>query len=315
MICNLNVWYLFFFFFQAEDGIRDRDVTGVQTCALPISRLREDTRTSSGAAGKATIRNLLVVGQVALTVILLTGAGLLIRTFAALKEVNPGFRPQGVLSLHLEIPRTKYAGDDQVAAFCHRILEQVRSLPGVDSAGMGSRLPLDGASGLSSIEVERTNQEPAVLEATDETTVTPGYFQAMGIQMLQGRAFTEQDTANAPWVVVVDERVARLAWPGGNPIGKRVRGGPHRPWAEVVGVVGHVRHEKLEDDQRLQIYWNYLQRGRNMTLVVRTSGDPRLLVAPVLGAIKTVAPEQPAYAVRTMTEVMERYLALRWFNT
>jgi len=281
-----------------------------------VTRLREDTRTSSGAAGKATIRNLLVVGQVALTVILLTGAGLLIRTFAALKEVNPGFRPQGVLSFHLEIPRTKYAGDDQAAAFCHRILEQVRSLRGVDSAGMGNRLPLDGASGLSSIEFERTNQEPAVLEATDETTVTPGYFQAMGIRMLQGRAFTDQDTANAPWVVVVDERVARLAWPGENPIGKRVRGGPHRPWAEVVGAVGHTRHEKLEDDQRLQIYWNYLQRIRDyMTLVVRTSGDPRLLVGPVLGAIKTVDPDQPAYPVRTMTEVMDRYLALRWFNT
>src|SRR5438552_2620704 len=258
-----------------------------------VTTIREDTRTSSGAAGKTTIRNLLVVGQVALTVILLTGAGLLIRTFAALKEVNPGFRPQGVLSLRLEIPRTKYAGDDQVAAFCHRILEQVRSLPGVDSAGMGNRLPLDGDSELSSIELERTNQESAVLEATDETTVTPGYFQAMGIQMLQGRSFTEQDTANAPWVVVVDERVARLAWPGENPIGKRVRGGPHRPWAEVVGVVGHIRHEKLEDDQRLQIYWNYLQRVGNMTLVVRTSGDPRLVVAPVLGAIKTVDLDQP----------------------
>ena len=180
---------------------------------------------------------------------------------------------------------------------------------------MCSRLPLDGASGLSSIEVERTNQEPAVLEATDETTVTPGYFQAMGIQMLQGRSFTDQDTANAPWVVVLDERVARLAWPGENPIGKRVRGGPHRPWAEVVGVVGHIRHEKLEDDQRLQIYWNYLQHVRNMTLVVRTSGDPRLLVAPVLGAIKTLDPDQPAYAVRTMTELMDRYLALRWFYT
>src|SRR5207248_8624512 len=134
------------------------------------------------------IRNLLVVGQVALTVILLTGAGLLIRTFAALKEVNPGFRPQGVLSLHLEIGRNKYAGDDQAAAFCQRILEQVRSLPGVDSAGMGNRLPLDGASGLSTIEFERTNQEPGVLEATDETTVTPGYFQTMGIQMQIGRA-------------------------------------------------------------------------------------------------------------------------------
>src|SRR5438874_8076616 len=144
------------------------------------------------------IRNLLVVGQIALTVILLTGAGLLIRTFAALKEVNPGFRPQGVLSLRLGISRSKYGGDDKVASFCKRILEQVRALPGVEAAGMGNRLPLEGSSGLSTIEFARSNQQPGNIEATDETTVTPEYFQAMGIPLLKGRSFTEQDTTNAP---------------------------------------------------------------------------------------------------------------------
>jgi len=181
---------------------------------------------------------------------------------------------------------------------------------------MGNRLPLTEFSGMSSIEFERANQEPRILEATDETTTTPDYFRAMGIPLLQGRSFTEQDTTNAPLVVVLDDRVARLAWPGESPIGKRVRGGPHRPWAQVVGVVGHIRHESLESDQRLQIYWNYLQRARdNMVLVARTSGDPRLLIGPVLGAIKAVDPDQPVYAVRTMTEVLDHYLALRWFNT
>ena len=281
-----------------------------------VATLREDSRTSSGTARKVTIRHLLVVGQVALTVILLAGAGLLMRSFAALKDVNPGFRPPGVLTLELTIPSYKYGRDAEVSAFYQRVLEQVRALPAVESAGMGNRLPLTGISGLSSIEFERANQEPGTLEATDETTITPDYFRAMGIQLLQGRSFTEQDTTNAPSVVVVDERVARLAWPGENPIGKRVRGGPQRPWAEVVGVVGHTRHENLESDRRLQIYWNYLQRARSgMTLVVRTSGDARLLVNSVLGAIKAVDPDQPAYAVRTMSEVTDRYLALRWFNT
>src|SRR5437899_8977322 len=134
----------------------------------------------------------------------------------------------------------------------------------------------------------------------------------MGIPVLQGRSLTEQDGTNAPLVVVVDERVARLAWPGESPIGKRVRGGGHRPWAEVVGVVGHIRHESLESDRRLQIYWNYLQRTRDgMTLVVRTSGDARHLVSSVLGVIKAVDPDQPAYAVRTMTEVLDQSLSLR----
>jgi putative ABC transport system permease protein len=303
-----------------------------------LTTLRDDSRTSAGTVSKVTTRHLLVVGQVALTVILLAGAGLLIRSFAALKDVNPGFRLPGVLTLELTIPSYKYGRDDEVTAFYQRVLEQVRALPEVEAAGLGNRLPLTGISGLSSIEFERTNQEPGNLEATDETTVTPDYFRAMGIQLLQGRSFTEQDTTNAPSVVVVDERVARLAWPGQNPIGKRVRGGANRPWAEVVGVVAHVRHESLESDQRLQIYWNYLQRARSgMTLVVRTSGlrrtemigatnrgqeasatqagDARLLINPVLGAIKSVDPDQPAHAVRTLSEVLDRYLALRWFNT
>jgi putative ABC transport system permease protein len=281
-----------------------------------VGTLRGESRTSSGTASKTTIRNLLVVGQVALTAILLTGAGLLIRSFTALNDVNPGFRPQGVLSLNLSIPRYKYGRDDDVVAVYQRILEQVRALPGIEAVGMGNRLPLTGFSGVSSIEFERANQEPRNLDATDETTTTPDYFRAMGIPVLQGRSFTEQDTTNAPLVVVVDEQVARLAWPGENPIGKRVRGGGHRPWAQVVGVVRHIRHESLESDQRLQIYWNYLQRARDsMVLVVRTSGDPRRLVDPVLGAIKAVDPDQPVYAVRTMTEVLDHYLALRWFNT
>jgi len=285
-------------------------------CTDLVATLREDSRTSSGAAGKATIRNLLVVGQVALTVILLSGAGLLIRTFAALKDVNPGFRPQGVLSLSLAIPRNKYDGDEKVAAFCQRILEQVRALPGVEAAGMGNRLPFGGPSGMSTVFFEGANQEPGTLDATDDTTITRDYFRAMGIPVLQGRSFTEQDTTNAPLVVVVDAQVARLAWPGENPLGKRMRSSPNSPWAQVVGVVGHIRHESLESDQRLQIYWNYLQRARDrVTLVVRTSGDARLLVSPVLGAIKAVDPDQPAYAVRTMTEVLDQSLAMRWFNT
>src|SRR5437899_3150251 len=199
------------------------------------------------------------------------------------------------------------AGTKDVVAVYQRILEQVRALPGIEVAGMGNRLPLTEFSGMSSIEFERANPEPRILEATDETTTTPDYFRAMGIPVLQGRSFTEQDTTNAPLVAVVDEQVARLAWPGESPIGKRVRSSPNSPWAEVVGVVGHIQHESLESDQRLQIYWSYLQRARDrMVLVVRTSGDARLLANPVLGAIKAVDPDQPAYAVRTMTEVLDQ---------
>jgi len=255
------------------------------------------------------------VGQVAMTVVLLTGAGLLIRTFAALKEVDPGFRSHGILSMRLAIPRNKYKEDPKVAALCQKILEGVRALPQVEVVGMSNRLPLSGPSGLSTIEFERTGEAPGSLSATDDTTITPDYLRAMNIPLLRGRFFSDADNDGSALVVILDEQVAKRAWPGENPIGKRVRSGPSSPWAEVVGVVGHIRHEKLETDERLQIYWNYLQRARDrMSLVVKTSGDPHSLITPVLNTIRSIDPDQPAFAVRTMSEVVDQSLSLRWFN-
>ena len=279
-----------------------------------VATLLQDSRTST--SGKTRIRNVLVVSQVALTVMLLTGAGLLIRTFAALKEVNPGFRSSGVLSLRLAIPRNKYKQDQKVAVLCQTILERVRALPGVESAGMGNRLPFSGPSGLSTIEFERGGgQEPGSVSATDDTTITPDYLRTMNIPLLKGRFFTEPDNIDSPMVAILDDEVARRAWPGEDPIGKRVRSGPTSPWAEVVGVVGHIRHKKLDSDERLQIYWNYWQRARDrMSLVVRTSGDPHALVTPVLDAIRSIDSNQPAYAVRTMSEVIDQSISLHWFN-
>ena len=297
-------------------------ITGVVVLIIPlgymkrvdlVSTLREDTRTSTH--NKTRLRNLLVVSQVAMTVILLTGAGLLIRTFVALKEVDPGFRTQGVLSMRLAIPRNKYKQDQKVAALCQNILQKIQALPQVEAVGMGNRLPLSGPSGLSTVEFERPGEAPGTLSATDDTTITPDYLRALDIPLLRGRFFTDADTADSPLVVVLDEQVAQRAWPGENPIGKRVRSGPTSPWAEVVGVVGHVRHEKLETDERWQIYWNYLQRPRDrMSLVVRTSGDPNSLVTPVLNSIKSIDPDQPSFAIRTMSEVVDQSLSLRWFS-
>ena len=278
-----------------------------------VSTLRENTRTST--AGRTRVRNALVVGQVALTVVLLTGAGLLIRTFAALREVDPGFRSNAILSMRLAIPRNKYKEDQKVATLCQNTLERVRALPQVEVAGMSNRLPLSGPSGLSTIEFERPGESPGSISATDDTTITPDYLRAMDIPLLRGRFFSEADNAGSALVVILDEQVAKRAWPGENPIGKRVRSGPSSPWAEVVGVVGHIRHEKLETDERLQIYWNYQQRARDrMSLVVRTSVDPHSLVTPVLNTIRSVDPDQPAFAIKTMSEVVDQTLSLRWFN-
>jgi putative ABC transport system permease protein len=275
---------------------------------------RSDARVVAGGATK--LRNGLVVGQVALSVVLLTGAGLLVRSFVALKEIDPGFRAGGTLSLRLAIPRQKYPSDEKVAAFCRQVLEQVRALPGVEAVGMGNRLPLGEVSGLSTIGVKQSDTTAQLLAATDETTVSPDYFRAMGIRLLEGRTFAESDGYDSLPVVVVDEAVARKAWPGESALGKHVRSGPQQPWAEVIGVAAHVRHESLEEDRRMQIYWNYTQRPRDrMTLIVRTGGDPKQLAKAVAAAVLAVDPEQPVYGVRTMDEIVAQTLALRRFNT
>jgi putative ABC transport system permease protein len=282
-----------------------------------VRDLREDARTSAGAASKARMRDLLVVGQVALTIILLAGAGLLIRTFSELRTVDPGFRADGVLSLHLAIPRNKFNTDAKVASLCQRILEQVRALPGIESAGMVNRLPLGGIPEVWSIEFEGSGQIINRLDSVDYRVTSPDYFRAIGIPLIAGRSFTEQDQADKPPIALIDERIARTFWPNESAVGKRLRvAGNENPWVEIVGVVGHIRHESLDNDPRPQVYWNYQQQARDrMALVVRTSAEPSRLAPSVLGAIRSVDPEQPAYAVRTMTEVLDRSLAMRWFQT
>ncbi len=150
----------------------------------------------------------------------------------------------------------------------------------------------------------------------DGRTATPDYLQAIGIPVLQGRSFTEQDGENTPLVAVVDERIARLLWPKGSALSKRLRvAGSTNSWAEIVGVVGHIRHESLDMDERPQVYWNYRQRARDrMAMVVRTAQSPDSLVPAVLAAIRSVDPDQAPYAVRAMSEVLDQSVASRWLN-
>jgi len=299
-------------------------VSSVLVVLLPALRagrrdllaLRDGSRSLTGSRSKTTIRHLLVVGQIAMTLMLLTAAGLLIRTFLTLKQLDAGFHSENVVTLRLSIPEYKYRNSTDVASVCDLILEQVRSIPGVAAAGMVNRLPLSGPSGLSTIEFERANNTPGTLEGTDDTTTSSDYFKAMGIPLLKGRSFSDHDVKDSPLVVIIDEQVAQRAWPREDPIGKRVRSSPDKPWAQVIGVVGHIRHEDLEADRRLQIYWNYPQRTRgNISLIVRASGDERTLVKPLLDSIKSIDSQLAAYAVRTMNEVRDKALGVRWFNT
>jgi putative ABC transport system permease protein len=280
--------------------------------------MRESSRGASAGAARTRMRRSLVVAQIAIVFPLLVSASLLARSLGELKRVDPGFRTDRVLSLLLAIPRTKYPSDREIAAFEQRLLARVQALPGVESVGGVNRLPFGGSSSIQagSLAFEGAGRAVETIGDADYRTVTPDYFRTLGIPIAEGRSFTDADTEQAPPVGLIDERVARTVWPDQDPLGKRFRiNYPGTPWITIIGVVGHVRHSGLDVEPRPTVYWNYLQRTQDrVALAVRTSGDPRQFIAPVLAALRAIDPEQPAYDVETMSNLIARSLTQRWLN-
>jgi putative ABC transport system permease protein len=269
-------------------------------------------RTMTVAHRETRTAGILVVAQVALVLPLLVSAMLLARTFSTLTRVDPGFKADDVLSLHLAIPRAKYEQDVDIARFCTRIVDAVMAVPAVESVGMVNRLPLVGAQ-VGSVTFEGGAE--GITVPTDWRTVTPGYFGTMGIPLREGRLFDARDTPDSTRVAIVDERLARTIAPEGTLIGKRFRIGQNTPWTEVVGVVGHVRTDGLDVDPRPQVYWPHWQRAQErMVLVVKTRNSPAIATRPIVDAVHAVDPDQPVYDVRTMEDVLERSLGQRWLN-
>jgi putative ABC transport system permease protein len=275
------------------------------------------SRGASGPPRRTRLRDLLVVAQIAATLWLVVGAALLARSLVALKQVNPGFNAERVYSAHLAIPRSKYPTDPDVARFSARLMERVAALPEVMSVGMVNRLPLAGGAQTGPIEFEGLDPNVGNEPNVDWRTVTPDYFRTMQIPLRSGRSFTEADDERAPLVMIIDERVAARVFGNASPIGRRVRiAVANQPWHTVVGVVGHIRHDRLDDDVRPQVYWNYRQRTQDrMALAVKTRSDPAALASSLAAAIRSVDPEQPVYDARTLEAVVDRSLASRWLQT
>lgn len=309
-------------------------VTGIIAGLLParqawrsdlVGATQDNGRSNVGGRSQSLTRNCLVVAQIALVLPLLVGAGLLARSFSALVHVDPGFRPDNVLSLQLAIARSKYRTDEQVASFCTLLMQRVATVPGVASVGMVNRLPLSGTIQTLLLMFDDWNTAQPVLDV-DSRTVAPDYFGTIGIPLIEGRVFTDHDTdtlplpgfpnASFPVVGMIDERIARTLWPGRSALGKRFRlPFADAPWVEIIGVVGHIRHDGLDVDPRPQVYFNYLQRAQDrMALVVKSREDVRALAVPIVEAIRSLDPEQPVYDVRTMDEVLNRTTTQRWLN-
>ena len=281
--------------------------------------LKEGGRGSTGGARGRVVRNVLVVAEVAFALVLLTGAGLMIRSFIRLQEVQPGFKPDHLLTLRLRLPQTKYSDAAQLTPFYQNLIERVRTLPGVKTVGTVSHLPLSGAyqSGTVTVEQPSASVDNASFEC-DRRVVSPDYFEAMGIEVKGGRPFNDHDAAGAQVVCIIDETFARRFWPDEDPIGKRVKIGGSQstaPWLTIVGVVAHVKHYGLSAQGREFIYFPYQQTpARQMFLAVRTEGDPSNLVGAVRNEIAAMDPDQPVADIRNMEQIVYGSVAQPRFN-
>jgi predicted permease len=272
--------------------------------------LREGSREHSGALGLHT-RNFLVVAETAIGVIVLVGAGLLLRSFVQLEKVPLGFDPQNVLSFRVTLPQKRYATLAQRVSFYQRLSERIESFPAVNSAGAISFLPLTLAGNTAGITIEgKAPPAPDQLPFVDFRSVTPGYFRGMAIPLLEGRDISWSDASDKTLVGVVSQTTARVLWPNEDPVGKRIKLGQRdsrNPWITVVGVVGDVHQFDLISN-RPAIYFPAAQdnlTGESVRdWVVRTSADPAMVASSVRAAVSAIDGSLPVSRVRTMRDVI-----------
>ncbi|HYO99374.1 MAG TPA: ABC transporter permease [Pyrinomonadaceae bacterium] len=286
--------------------------------------LKEGGRDSAAGSRGNRIRSLLVVMEVAVSLILLIGAGLLINSFMRLRNVDPGFRAENLLTMQVELPQVKYPEHAQRTAFYNELLSRIEALPGVKSAALTTNLPLYLQGNSIGISIEGIpDPAPGQGKRPVVTTrvISPQYFKTMGISLLQGREFSEQDRADSPSVAVINETMARRYWPDQDPTGKRVTPGAPTStdpddWITVVGVVKDVRQFELMTDPKPQMYLSYAQAGffAPNDLVVSTDLEPLSLAAAVRRTVWEVDKDQPVSKIRTMEEIVSESVARQRFS-
>jgi putative ABC transport system permease protein len=281
--------------------------------------LKEGARSSGSAHGQ--FRKVLAISEIALSLVLLAGAGLLLRTFAKIRDVDPGFRYDRILTADIGLPSAKYpVGTAKPLAFYRELLGRINTLPGVESAGAVSVLPLGGNFDTAGVEPEGLAFRPGEMPYPERYIATPGYLHALGIRLVRGRLLAEADDENAPLVVLVSETAAQRWWPNQNPIGRHIKvpgfdSGP-RPGRMVVGVVQDVKQAGLDAPHTMQVYIPHAQyRNGYMTLVVRTKSDPLGLAGEVRQQVRQVDPDQAVSNISTMDQVLSNSVASRRFTT
>jgi predicted permease len=277
--------------------------------------LHDASARTSASAGRRRSLNALVVGEVALAVVLLVGAGLLIQAFVRLQKVDPGFRPQGVLMYRVSLPEAKYGKPEQRRAFFQHLVARHRAMPGVEAAAAISAPPLGGHWGnffdIENAPPSRPNeQDPVVLVRI----ATPGYFRAMGVTLLGGRDFTEADgRTEGSQGAIVNESFAKRFFPDTDPLGKRIRfRGSRNPWMTVLGLAKDVKHYGVDQEMRPGVYVPHTQNASSgMSIVARTSVEPLSLVAASRDILRAMDPEIPMFQITTMARRLEESLWVR----
>ncbi|MEK6323112.1 MAG: ABC transporter permease [Acidobacteriota bacterium] len=300
----------------------------LQTSKVDLNdALKEGGRHSSGSAGARRLRAALVIGEVALSLMLLVAAGLLVKSFRRLMQVDPGFDARNVLTLRLRLPDAKYREAAQTTGFLKEVMRRVSGLSGVREVSVASGFPLGrGSDNGYWIEGQPEPQKPGDWFVAVNQSVSEDYHHLLGIALLTGRYFTERDTADSPPVIIVDENFVRGHFEGGSPhnaLGKRLRfGGDAEPWREIVGVVRHVRHQGLEVEGRPGIYRPWMQINpkwladltRVMDLIVKTDSAPEGFVAAIKREVQTMDRDQPLGNVRALASILDESTAPRSFS-
>jgi putative ABC transport system permease protein len=279
------------------------------------SFLKEGARGSGEGARWNRVRGGFVVAQVALSLLLLVSAGLLIRSFDKLLRVDLGFKPEQLLTLEYRLPRSKYKEPATQWNFHRQIVEKIQEVPGVQSVSLVRGLPFSGNGGTTAIvlpdrEIPPPGKEPQVMF----NTALPNYFETIGIPLVKGRVFGNQDQANTPPVFIINQTMAQRFWPNQDPLGKQIKQAGDNPTGTVIGVVGDAKHYWMEEQSTAQMYSAYSQQpGLFATVVIRTKVEPLSLSESVRQAIWKVDPDQPMWKIRTVDFLVNRSVADRKF--
>ena len=284
--------------------------------------LNEGARGTSGGATGRRLRSALVVAELALSLVLLVGAGLLMASFWNLTEVSPGFRPAQLVTMRVTLPATRYADHARATTFYKDLFDRLRAAPVIERVAVSSAPPFTGLDARLNLEIEdRTVESPFPVRAHPRV-VSPDYFQAMGIPLVRGRVFDDRDTTDAPPVAIINQSAVKRFWQGPDPIGERISVGAPQRWMEIVGVVGDIKHEGLDTESTPEVYMPYQQEftalgtglPRGLSVVVRTSGDVESIAPLLRSAVASVDAQQSVGLIHPMDDLIAQSVAPRRLN-